>query len=235
MKHVLVVEDNAVLREFLVKLIGQLDPLLDVLAVGSYKDAKKAYHDCRIDAFFLDIHLGDGSGYDLSKEIRDIDRYKFKPIVFLTGDMNYQLEAHLDVRCYKYLTKPFKIDELRTVLYDVVSYGIEEDEVRKLTLKARGQHYIIDESDIVYLEYKNRHLHIHTDSETMIFSGYKLSELIDMLSNGFIRCHKSYVVNKRSIHHINESYNCLYVRGIDVRIPIGRKYKPDVQGLYLMS
>lgn len=234
MKRVLIVEDNTVIREFLVKLINQLDPLIDVKDVATYKGAKKIYEETYIDAFFLDIHLGDGSGYDLAKEIRLLDHYKFKPVVFLTGDVDYQLEAHLDVRCYKYLLKPFHIDELREVLFDVVSFGIEEDETRQLTLKSRGESYRVNESEIVYMEYRNRHLHIRTIDDELVFSSYTLKEITDMVTENFVQCHKSFIINPKYIHRISESDGYIVLRSNTERIPIGRKYRKEIHELCSM-
>ncbi|WP_229775528.1 response regulator [Anaerosalibacter bizertensis] len=62
--------------------------------------------------FLLDIQLKDYSGFELAKEIRNIDNYKLTPIIFVTAIPTRELMAFKEIHCYDYIVKPFKEEEI---------------------------------------------------------------------------------------------------------------------------
>lgn len=82
---------------------------------------------------------------------------------------------------------------------------------------------------ITYFESLKRKVVVYYDN-TSIDYYYKFQDLDDFVSqHGFIRCHRSYIVNKKKISRVGSL--CLYVD--DIEIPVGRTYKESIQKEFL--
>lgn len=75
-------------------------------------------------------------------------------------------------------------------------------------------------------------MYLNTDTEEYAFYD-TLDELTKRLSDGFIRCHRSFLVNKNKIEKVFLSQNRLVLEE-DFEIPLSRSYKPALKE-YLMK
>ncbi len=73
---------------------------------------------------------------------------------------------------------------------------------RSLCVQKKGRIVVVQTREITYVESDRRILHVHTVSETVDAYG-KLSSIQEELPEGFIQCHKSFLVNLR---YVKESY-----------------------------
>lgn len=71
MKTLLIVEDDHLLRDSLVRVTRESSPDWQVLAADSVAAAREAARRERLDAVFLDLGLPDGDGLVLIRELRD--------------------------------------------------------------------------------------------------------------------------------------------------------------------
>ena len=105
---ILLVEDDAFLREGLAELLEKEGYSVDTASDRSSADRKTFG---RYDIVILDVRLPDGSGLDLCREIRRNDNKL--PILFLTAcDDENEIVAGLDSGADDYVTKPFGIKVL---------------------------------------------------------------------------------------------------------------------------
>ncbi|SFJ23609.1 Signal transduction histidine kinase [Paenibacillus sp. UNC496MF] len=93
LKRLLIVEDDIVLRDSMVELIGHDDVLITAVSTGreALEELGKEHFDCMV----LDLGLTDISGFELLDRIRRSDRLKQLPIIIYTGkelDMREELE-----------------------------------------------------------------------------------------------------------------------------------------------
>lgn len=225
---ILIVEDEVNIRDGLVHIVHSIDASLKVHATGYAEEALNIANSEKVDIFFFDIQLEDYSGVDLAKQIREIDIYKLTPIVFISGFHAKELEAYRKIHCYSFINKPFTDIEIKQIFQEIQN-GIKVQEALKI-IKFREKEftYILNQDDIIYIEHKNRKLFIKTIYEEALFSYYSLSKLLDLLSNEFMQCHKSYIVNSAYIRKIDRINNFLNVQRDEKIIPIGRKFKEDI-------
>lgn len=106
---ILVVEDDASLKESLVRLLQNRNFL--VQAVENKQQAveqiKSGQH---YDIYLLDVWLPDGNGFDICREIRKISQ---AIVMFLTScDDEESITKGLDIGGDDYITKPFRAAEL---------------------------------------------------------------------------------------------------------------------------
>ena len=83
MRRVLVVEDDAVLRESTCRLLAGGD--VETVAVGSAGEALEQISQSTFDCMVLDLSLPDRSGFELLDEMSQKEQYAFPPIVVYTG------------------------------------------------------------------------------------------------------------------------------------------------------
>lgn len=146
------------------------------------------------DIVFLDIRMGNFSGIDTARAIRR-ENLRTK-IIFLTAYKEYVFQA-FDVDASHYLVKPVGEGKLASVLDHVISRLGQEQEVF-LTFRSGAATVRIPVSGISYLEVMDRKVYIHAGNG--VESYYcRLDDLEKQLPPCFFRCHRSYIVNLKSV------------------------------------
>jgi DNA-binding NtrC family response regulator len=110
MSTVLIVEDEAGLREGLVGAVQSLG--FRALAVSGLAEARRTLAEASVDCVLLDIRLRDGDGLDLLRELR-AGALREVPVIMATayGDSERTIQAMRD-GAFDYLTKPFELPTL---------------------------------------------------------------------------------------------------------------------------
>ena len=120
MRKILLVEDQNLIIKNLKLSLGNT---YEIVSAKTYKEALEVDLS-NIDLVLLDISLPDGSGLDLYKHYKTL---KNIPIIFLTAnDEEETIVKAFDMGADDYLTKPFKIVELKArikrLLPNIVRY-----------------------------------------------------------------------------------------------------------------
>ncbi len=229
MAKILIVEDDLALAEGLAAIIKEINPKIESTVTGYAREALKHAASNDYGAFLLDIQLLDGSGFDLAKQLRNMEQYKLTPLVFITAIPTRELLAFKEVHCYDYIIKPFSAEEVRGILETIIRYGIKAESKPVLRLKQKDYTYLIEQADVIFIEAANRRIHITTRKEKIKLAGYTLEGLAAELSEDFIRCHRSFIVNSKYIEKIDKSAQSIFLRGLVNPIPVGRKFKEHLQ------
>jgi DNA-binding response OmpR family regulator len=110
-RPILIVDDDAALRETLAEQL-QLDGEFSIVEASSVMEAEQRLgKDCRFDALILDVGLPDGDGRDLCATLRRQGHRM--PIIMLTGsDEESDVVRGLDAGANDYIAKPFRLAEL---------------------------------------------------------------------------------------------------------------------------
>lgn len=154
------------------------------------------------DAVLLDIDWGrPETGLDIAEEL-----YACAPqtkVIYVTGysDRFSQRIFLQRANLSGYLVKPVDGSLLRANLEKVAAAMAERGRV--LTVSVGGKPVSIPHGEIVYLESAGHTVGIHARGE-VITVYEKLDRLAPMLSEGFLRCHKSFLVNMRRIRRFRE-------------------------------
>ncbi len=229
MPNIMIVEDEINTALGLESIIKSIDENMDVTITGYAKKALEEAKKRTYDLFLLDIELLDYTGMELAKELRKMDKYKLTFIVFITAVPTKELLAFKEIHCYDYIVKPFGEKEVTHTLKTLIQFGIEKEEFINFTLK--NLIYRIKFDDIIYLEVVRRKIKVVTVNEEFEVSQYTLSSLEEDLSEDFVRCHKGFIVNIKYISSIDKTNSLINLKSTNDIIPIGRKYKDNLEVL----
>lgn len=120
-QRVLVIDDEADLRELLVITLGRMK--VDAIAVGSVAEGKQALQDSRFDLCLTDMNLPDGDGLEIVRHIAQ--QFPQLPVAVITayGNMEIATSALKD-GAFDFLAKPVSLERLRQLIDD--GFGISQ-------------------------------------------------------------------------------------------------------------
>ncbi|MFD1929072.1 LytR/AlgR family response regulator transcription factor [Sporosarcina siberiensis] len=237
MKHILIIEDDEQIQNFLHSILVDMNQNFYIHISPSAGQALKISNTYDISLFIIDIQLTDYKGTDLANELRDLQKYKYTPMIFATAIATEELRAYREIKCYDYLVKPFTKEEVKTSVLNVLDYlhTIKID-VPTVRIEQKGFIFEYQLQDIVYIESFGKKMVIHMknpdgDLIQEDIAGYSLKSILDLLKNGpFQQCHKSYIINTDFIERIVKAKSTLSLRGTSISLPIGNKYRDVIMG-----
>jgi len=174
------------------------------------------------DVFFLDIDMKDIDGIELARRLRERDCNSI--IVFISNREEFVYKSFV-AKPFRFVRKSELKNEIRQLVDDIIKESKRESD-RNIVLNTRGTSVKLNPFEIIYVECNNKTLHIETESRTLHLE-FRLSEMEKILSNcGFIKTHKSYLVNYRYIYSIEKSD---VVLDSGNRIPVSKHRIADVK------
>lgn len=180
------------------------------------------------DIAFLDIDMPHMSGLELARKLHALHPNLI--IIFITNFIQYAPEGY-EVGAFRYLMK----EQIPEKLNHYFSLAVEEfaKHRRIITIQINGEHIDILVSNILYMESQGRLIIIHliNDSRSLYqFYGNmtNLEQKFEVL--GFLRVHKSYLVNMAYI----ETFQCkkLTLKG-NLLIPSSERKYSNLKQRYL--
>ena len=176
------------------------------LVIDEYISAESflfSYPDKPCGLLLLDIEMGKISGMELAKKLRKEN--DMLPIIFITGYSDYMGEGY-EVEALHYLLKPVDKEKLFAVLDRYTKRHTPENEIL-LNCEDRTLH--ISPDMITYCEAVGKKTHVHLSDGKTLVCVMGISELKKLLTDGCIFCHRSYIVNLRSVRSIGKTEVCL--------------------------
>ncbi|MCL2050498.1 MAG: LytTR family DNA-binding domain-containing protein [Lachnospiraceae bacterium] len=214
MLDIYVCEDNEKHREFISNFIADycIFRNLDagIVLTTPYPDyVISHFADAQNPAlFFLDIDLkAKINGIELASRLRNLGKKAF--IVFVTTHSEMTLLTfQYKVEALDFIIKDNQSD-IKKKIGDCIStvinrlYGNSKPETIKITVEDKI--IFLDMDEIIFIESTHiRHkLRLTTKKRILEFNG-ELKTMEEKLDHRFIRCHKSYIINKDKISSINK-------------------------------
>ena len=220
----LIVDDEQLARALLEKYVSQIPDLELVASCKNGIEATKILHENKVDLLITDIQMPGLLGTDMVKALN------YQPmIIFTTAHKDYAIEG-FELEALDYLLKPFPFERFLSAVNKAFArrdHGSSHSFDLKptyLTIKADHKLYKVQYTDIRYIEGMREYVSFHVPSGriTALFSLKSLEE--DLPKEIFVRCHKSYIINKHLVETLEG--NTLMIQG--KAIPIGQSYKEQV-------
>ena len=177
------------------------------------------YFDC----FFLDIDLPDMTGIEVAEKIRHFNSDTL--IIFLTSYSEYMPQV-FKFYTFDYLCKPVNKNEIKRVLENISKVIKKRNKMFEFSYNKTI--FSVPMQDIIYFEKRGRMVQIHTSQDE--FSFYASSkELIEKLSDDFIRVHTSFFVNGRHIVGYNSNHVIVRKENNRIDLPVSRKFRESTK------
>lgn len=190
----------------------------------------------KIDILFLDVQLGDGTGFDLLPELDDKIR-----VVFATGYDQYAVRA-FEVNALDYILKPIQLDRLERVMQ---MYSDEEKRNRTLPpirsdddilLQDNGVADLVPIKSIQYIESDKDYTKVYTKKRNW-FIRKSLNHWEETLpATMFLRIHRSIVVNMEHVETVQKTTTgCFQVslNNLNKTLTSSRRYANRLKRFYI--
>lgn len=186
---------------------------------------------------FLDIKMPHLSGFDV---LQQIPQQPFK-VIFTTAFNEFAIKA-IRFSAFDYLLKPVDVEELIATVNRFLETQEAETAQQAALLKnmlrnmqeasadfrlaipnKEGVHFL-QPSEIIYLEGVSNYTRFYTAGGKQYLTSKTLGEYEDLLEPyHFIRCHKSFIVNKKVISGIDNNGSLILSNGVKVDVSKRRK------------
>lgn len=229
---ILIAEDEAIIADNIFDTLEDFGYEV-IEPVISYTEGVEVIAQDVPDIAILDIQLsGKKTGIDLGAHIQE--KYDF-PFIFLTSNSDKATFAEAkQVQPSAFLAKPFNSDELYASIELALSnfskqkqkFINQENLIVKdaLFVKHKQRFIRINFDEITYLKSDNVYIDIFlVNGKSHVVRG-ALNDYISKLSDHFIRCHRSYIIN---LQHLT-SVNHISVQLSEIDIPIGKMHRDNL-------
>ncbi|UBM62494.1 LytTR family DNA-binding domain-containing protein [Candidatus Sulfidibacterium hydrothermale] len=235
----LIIEDEQNARKAIENMLTFYCPEVELAGyASSVKEGLELIRKSSPDLLLLDVHLPDGTGFDLMKKI---SKKRFK-IVFVTAHDQYALKA-IKLSALDYLLKPVKPDELRKAMnkvhqvmereeqlnlqIDTVLHNINRNNPhKKLILNTSDKVFVLEIAQLVHCEAQDNYVKIFVREKDPILIAKTLKELEEMLTPyGFFRIHQSHLVNLNFVVAYEKKGTGLVRLKTGERLPVSSRKK----------
>ncbi|MVM37843.1 response regulator [Spirosoma sp. HMF3257] len=223
----LIVDDEPIAREIIQIYCTHLPILTVVASCDNALTAKAELQKQPVDILFLDINMPILNGISFLKTLKNQPQ-----VIFTTAYKEYAVDA-FDLSACDYLLKPFSLERfivavdkalerLQPVSAPSPAANLEKPEAYTF-IKADGKIYKLLHEDLLFAEANGNYTKISTTQNTLM-PGMTFSSFVNLLpKNLFLRVHRSFIVNKSKITHIEG--NRIFIDKTE--IPIGSNYKEE--------
>ena len=244
MIRLLVIEDESIIQEAIVRTVEAYCPNAEVVArAGTVRSGVAAINEHTPDIVLLDIRLPDGSGFDI---VRHFDKPDFK-IIILSGYLEYAIKA-FKINAVDYLVKPVDPEELALAINkaaEMISLeerrymkGLEEtlkalrnDQV--IILKTSDQIHAIHLGEIVRIEADGSYSTFHIADGRRILVSRPINIYEDQLAGlGFYRIHKSHIIHIRHLKYFDKTDGGQVVMTDGAKVPVASRKKEMLLGIF---
>ncbi|MBR4100834.1 MAG: response regulator transcription factor [Oscillospiraceae bacterium] len=184
----------------------------------------------KFDLVFLDIDMPELSGIDLAADLRMMN--KDTGIVFVSAHTHFVFES-IRYSPFRYIRKMYSEIEIPEAIRAFLRKYEAERNSLILDLE-NGKKITVNIFTAAYF-YALRHdlfmCNYQKESFRLAFRTYTMEQLEEMMAPfGFIRIHKSYLVNYRCIYQLQTDYALLTLDG--EKLPMSRRRAPLVRERY---
>lgn len=171
---------------------------------------------------------------DLEKILEFRQSFTGTPLLVLV-DAGISPEVYIrpDLQVGGVLELPFNEDRYHEKVGEMIRYivkGRQEGAVPAFfQIQSKGTDDFIPYERISYFESKNKLIMLHFDRGKWSFYD-TLKGIAAELPTGFVRCHRSYIVNAGHIRRIDRIKNQIVLEDGD-RIPLSARYKKQIYGV----
>ena len=227
------------LRTLLQKHCPQVTIIATAQNVGDAVDAIEKHSP---DLVFLDIQMGEQTGFDVLKllSMRNFE------VIFVTAYDQYGIQA-IKFAALDYLLKPIDIEELMNAVNKAEHKSVTqiqisqldfllqqlkkpETNISKIALQMQSEIRYVPLSEIIRCEADNTYTHFFLSNGEKILVSKSLKEYADLLRpSGFLRTHQSHLVNPIYVKSWLKEDGGVLLLMFGEKIPVSKPNKDTVK------
>jgi two-component system LytT family response regulator len=242
---------NAIIVDDEIAFINTLKIILEnypeFRIIGQARSANEAVEligNLEPDLIFLDVELGDGTGFDV---LQRVERRDFK-VIFVTAFDHYAVEA-FRFSAIDYLLKPIVSADLDSAL-DKIKKSLSKDKIdyqfnvllenihnisnerKKIVLKELDTHHVVRLDNILYCVAEGSYTRFVILGGKTILVSRHLKEFERMMSgSGFFRTHRSHLANLNKIVKFEKGEGGILHIEENHKIPVSVRKKEKLSSL----
>ena len=213
-----------------VELIGEAEGVLTGIKLLKNKTP---------DIIFLDIQMGDGTGFDLLEIIGEGD----SKVIFTTASDAYGIKA-IKYSALEYLLKPIDPDELKKAVQkakhttneagqnrglEILTNQLKNQTTDRIALNTQDRITVVKLADIIRCASDVNYTHFYFKDGSNVLVTKTLKEFDSLLGDrGFIRVHQSHLVNVDHIKELVKADGGTLKLSDGSSVPVSTRKKQDV-------
>jgi len=240
MVKALIVDDEALSRNTLKKLLELYCPAVEVIAeCENAIEAKKNIDRLHPELVFLDVAMPGKNGIDFLKELEEIN---FE-VIFVTAHDKYILQA-IRLAAVDYLQKPVEEKQLITAVSNAakrINQKMANQQIQTLIYNMQPKtsqqemqlcipgikgFQVVQVNDIIYCEAENTYTYLHFKNDKKILASRPLMDYELLLQDSlFFRIHKSTLVNMKHIKEYQKGEGGFVIMSNGKSLEVSRRKK----------
>ncbi|WP_343329482.1 LytTR family DNA-binding domain-containing protein [Polaribacter staleyi] len=205
----------------------------------SVVEAAKLLRKQQPDILFLDIMLGDGTGFDILEIFPDLK----SKIIFVTASDAFAIKA-FKFAAIDYILKPYSDEDLASSIekaqnqiqpdkeqLDVLQEAVTSpnNKPSKISLHTSEKIIVVNIEDIIHCKSDNNYTTFFFKDKSKILVSKTLKHYADMLKEvGFLRVHQSHLVNTTYIKEFIKSDGGYLILTNNSNIPVSVRKRNEV-------
>ena len=227
-RRILLVDDDSALTTILKPAIESQGYIVHVVVRGDA--ALETALVFKPDLVVLDVMMPNVDGWEVLGRLRDNPSTEHLPVIMLTAaDTEAAKVKGLTLGADDYVTKPFSVQELRCRIAAVLRRSAVEpsdaDEEAIPIVVGSSRVEFLHPRDIYYIEGIRNYSYVHS-ADSRFLSRLTLGVLESKKITGFMRVHRSYIVNLKHVRGCGwvdrSAYRLTLSDFADTEIPVSR-------------
>jgi two-component system LytT family response regulator len=236
----ILVDDMPVALEMLTNDISINHTEIEIIGTAkSVVETAKLMRKNQPDILFLDIMLGDGTGFDVLEIFPDLK----SKIIFVTASDAYAIKA-FKFAAIDYILKPYSDTDLKTAI-EKATHQIKPDKQQlsvlqqavkkpnnkpeKISLHTSEKIIVVTINDIIRCKSDNNYTTFYFNDGAKILVSKTLKYYADMLKEvGFLRVHQSHLINTKYIKEFIKADGGYLILKDKSNIPVSIRKRNEV-------
>ena len=245
----LLIDDDKHLRKGMKSLLERYAKEIRIIGEAeSVKTGILALEKYNPQVVFLDIHLADGTGFDILEQVAKNNGKTSSHIVFITAHEQYALKA-FQFSALDYLLKPVDPEELQKTItkikttldknnsfehIDLLLENIRRkvDNFKRIALSDSDGIHLFEISDIIRCESQDNYTRFFIKNHKPLLISKTLKEYEELLTeHGFERIHQSHLINLAYLKSYIKTDGGYVIMADNTNIPIAQRKRERLQEL----
>lgn len=239
---ILIIDGDAVSRNTLNDIIKSIGENIVIFEAGNIEDAFGIAMTNTINLFIVDIVLKpgkknrDNSGASFILGIRGVAKYRYTPVIVISGVYDGGMFLYSHAHIYRYIEKPFNTELTKNIIKEALKF--EEDIIswrpQKVMYQVDGILECIDINQIIYAKSNDHVMKIVTDKRNYTIPYLTCKKLLkDVDDRNFVTCFRGCIVNVKQIINIDKVNRYITMNNCSDKLEIGMKYKKELLEAFL--